>query len=99
MDAASETGTQIVLILFPTSRGTQLSVTNFGATVRRKGRKVGLDIHPHLLRNNFAKYYLIEGNGDFATLSRILGHSSVETTMKAYLDFTDKEIGRKYQKH
>lgn len=85
--------------LFPTSRGTQLSVTNFGATVRRKGRYVGLDIHPHLLRNNFAKYYLIEGNGDFATLSRILGHASVETTMKAYLDFTDKEIGRKYQKH
>ena len=85
--------------LFPTSRGTQLSVTNFGATVRRKGRKVGLDIHPHLLRNNFAKYYLVEGNGDFATLSRILGHSSVETTMKAYLDFTDEEIGRKYQKH
>ena len=85
--------------LFPTSRGTRLSVTNFEATVRRKGKHVGLGIHPHLLRNNFAKYYLIEGNGDFATLSRILGHASVETTMKAYLDFTDKEIGRKYQKH
>ena len=30
--------------LFPTSRGTQLSVTNFGATVRRQGRGVGLGI-------------------------------------------------------
>lgn len=57
--------------LFPTSRGTQLSVTNFWATVRKKGRRVGLDIHPHLLRNNFAKYYLIEGNGDLTTVSRI----------------------------
>ncbi len=85
--------------LFPTSRGTRLDVNNFEATVRRKGLSVGLSIHPHLLRNNFAKYYLIEGNGDFATLSRILGHSSVETTMKAYLDFTDKEIGKKYQRH
>lgn len=85
--------------LFPTTRGTKLNVTNFETTVRRKGRKVGLEVHPHLLRNNFAKYYLIEGNGDFATLSRLLGHSSVEVTMKAYLDFTDRELGRKYQKH
>lgn len=85
--------------LFPTIRGTKLNVTNFETTVRRKGRKVGLEVHPHLLRNNFAKYYLIEGNGDFATLSRLLGHSSVEVTMKAYLDFTDRELGRKYQKH
>lgn len=84
--------------LFPTSRGTQLTVTNFESTVRRKGRGVNLHVHPHLLRNNFAKYYLLN-NGDFATLSRILGHASVETTMKAYLDFSDREIGRKYQKH
>lgn len=84
--------------LFPTVRGTALKVTNFEATVKRKGREVGVDVHPHLLRNNFAKYYLMNG-GDFATLSRLLGHSSVEVTMKAYLDFTDSEIGKKYQKH
>lgn len=85
--------------LFPTTRGTKLDVTNFETTVRRKGKSIDLHVHPHLLRNNFAKYYLIEGNGDFATLSRILGHSSVETTMKAYLDLSDREIGKKYQKH
>ncbi len=60
---------------------------------------MGVSIHPHQLRNNFINYYLVEGNGDFATLSRILGHSSVDVTMKAYLDFTGQEIGRKYQKH
>lgn len=87
------------LYLFPTTRGTALAVTNFEGTVRRKGKSVGLNVHPHLLRNNFAKYYLINGNGDFVTLSRILGHATVETTMKAYLDFTDREISRKYQKH
>ena len=84
--------------LFPTSRGTQLDVTNFEGTVRRKGKSVGLNVHPHLLRNNFAKHYLLN-NGDFATLSRILGHADISTTMKAYLDFSDREIGRKYQKH
>lgn len=87
------------IYLFPTIRGTKLDVRNFERTLKQAGSKVGVNIHPHLLRNNFAKYYLIEGNGDFATLSRILGHSSVDVTMKAYLDFTDQEVARKYQKH
>ncbi|MFS0776048.1 tyrosine-type recombinase/integrase [Neobacillus sp. 3P2-tot-E-2] len=90
--------------LFPTIRGTKLDVRNFERSLKQAGNKVGVNIHPHLLRNNFAKYYLLGdnngyGGGDFATLSRILGHSSVDVTMKAYLDFTDQEVGRKYQKH
>lgn len=84
--------------LFPTTRGTMLEVTNFETTVRRKGKNLGLNVHPHLLRNNFAKYYLLNG-GDFVTLSRLLGHSSVEVTQRAYVDFTDGEVGRIYQKH
>lgn len=86
-------------LIFPTNRGTELKVSNFERTVKIVGNRAGIDVTPHLLRNNFAKYYLIEGGGDFATLSRILGHSDVEVTMKAYLDFTDKEVGKKYQKH
>ncbi|GAB6448533.1 hypothetical protein bcgnr5390_52210 [Bacillus luti] len=35
--------------------------------------------------------------GEWASLSRIFGHSSVEVTQKGYLDFTDSEIGKKYQ--
>jgi integrase/recombinase XerD len=84
--------------LFPTIRGTQLDIRNFEKTVREAGKKVGVSVHLHQLRNNFAKYYLLNG-GDFATLSRILGHSSVDVTMKAYLDFSDEEVGKKYQKH
>ncbi|MBU9724150.1 MULTISPECIES: tyrosine-type recombinase/integrase [Bacillaceae] len=84
--------------LFPTIRGTKLDIRNFERTVKMAGKKVGVDLHVHQLRNTFAKYYLLNG-GDFATLSKILGHSSVEVTMKAYLDFSDQEIGRKYHKH
>ncbi|MEH6949640.1 tyrosine-type recombinase/integrase [Bacillus sp. JJ634] len=84
--------------LFPTIRGTELEVRNFEKSLREAGKKVGVSIHPHQLRNNFAKYYLLNG-GDWVSLSRILGHSSVEVTQKAYLDFTDQEIGQKYQKH
>ncbi|QWU18480.1 integrase/recombinase XerD [Paenibacillus sophorae] len=84
--------------LFPTTRGTQLEIRNFEHALREAGRKVSISIHPHQLRNNFAKYYILN-NGDWFSLCRILGHSSVEVTQKAYLDFTDEEIGRKYQKH
>ncbi|WP_040912455.1 tyrosine-type recombinase/integrase [Lentibacillus jeotgali] len=84
--------------IFPTIRGTQLQIRNFEKSLRDAGKNVGVNIHPHQLRNNFAKYYLLNG-GDWFSLSRILGHSSVEVTQKAYLDFTDKEIGAKYQKH
>lgn len=84
--------------LFPTNRGTQLQIRNFEKTLREAGQKVGIEIHPHQLRNNFAKYYILNG-GDWFSLCRILGHSSVEVTMKAYLDFTNEEIGRKYQQH
>jgi integrase/recombinase XerD len=84
--------------LFPTTKGTQLAVRNYEWALREAGNKVGIDIHPHLLRNNFAKYYILNG-GDWFSLCRIMGHSSVEVTQKAYLDFTDEEIGKKYQQH
>jgi integrase/recombinase XerD len=84
--------------LFPTTRGTQLEIRNFEHALRKAGEKVSIHIHPHQLRNNFAKYYILN-NGDWFSLCRILGHSSVEVTQKAYLDFTDEEIGKKYQKH
>lgn len=84
--------------LFPTTRGTQLEVRNYERALREAGERVGVSIHPHQLRNNFAKYYILN-NGDWFSLCRILGHSSVEVTQKAYLDFTNDEIARKYQKH
>ncbi|OMF45542.1 tyrosine-type recombinase/integrase [Paenibacillus amylolyticus] len=84
--------------LFPTTKGTQLDVRNFERALRVAGERVNIHIHPHQLRNNFAKYYILNG-GDWFSLCRILGHSSVEVTQKAYLDFSDEEIARKYQKH
>ncbi|MCM3747315.1 site-specific integrase [Paenibacillus pasadenensis] len=84
--------------LFPTTTGTQLEIRNFEKALRDAGKRARVEIHPHQLRNNFAKYYILNG-GDWFTLSRILGHSSVEVTQKAYLDFTDNEISKKYQRH
>jgi integrase/recombinase XerD len=86
------------IYLFPTTRGTQLKPHLYEKALREVGRSIDVSVHPHQLRNNFAKYYILNG-GDWFTLSRILGHSSVEVTQKAYLDFSDVEIRQKYQTH
>lgn len=70
--------------------------TNFKNYIRRVGIKE--NISPHAIRNNFAKRCLMSGM-DIYTLSRILGHSSVTVTEKAYLDLTDADIGVNYQRY
>lgn len=84
--------------VFPTNRGTKLRIEGVERSFRLRSRDVGLQVTPHLLRNNFAKRYLING-GDLATLSRLLGHASIEITSQIYLDFADKEVMQKYRQH
>ncbi|MCR8745240.1 tyrosine-type recombinase/integrase [Romboutsia lituseburensis] len=87
------------LLLFPTNRGTDLKVTNFERNFRVYKERSGIEknISPHGLRNNFAKRFLMSG-GDIFTLSKILGHSSVTVTEKAYLDLTVTDIRKNYQR-
>jgi integrase/recombinase XerD len=85
-------------LLFPTTKGTNLTVHSFEKQLRDAGKRIGLEVHPHQIRNNFARQYLLNG-GDFFTLSRILGHSSVTVTEQAYMDLTREEIAKKYQYH
>lgn len=86
--------------LFPVkASGMSVTVSNFEANFKEYLRRAGLKetITPHCLRNNFAKRCLMNGM-DIYTLSRLLGHSSVTVTEQAYLDLTDEDIGRRYQK-
>jgi integrase/recombinase XerD len=80
--------------LFCTKRGNPLRVEYFEKNFRQYGERVGLDVHPHMLRHNFAKRCLMAGM-DIYTLSRILGHSSVITTEKTYLQLINKDDLRK----
>lgn len=83
--------------LFCTSKGNPPLIRTFERKLKDYGARVGLkDIHPHQLRNNFAKRFLMSG-GNIYTLSKILGHSSVKVTEQAYLDLTDADIRRNYQ--
>lgn len=85
--------------LFPTKESgapvkLQTFETNFRKYINRAGIKK--EVSPHALRNNFAKRCILAGM-DIYTLSRILGHSSVTITEKAYLDLTDQDVKRCYQ--
>ncbi|WP_081896979.1 tyrosine-type recombinase/integrase [Clostridium sp. KNHs214] len=83
--------------LFCTTKGTPMLIRTFERKLKDYGIRVGLkDIHPHQLRNNFAKRFLMAG-GNIYTLSQILGHSSVKVTEQAYLDLTDADIRKNYQ--
>lgn len=85
--------------LFPTkATGLPVEIRTFEANFRRYIQRSDIrkDVSPHTLRNNFAKRCLMAGM-DTYTLSRILGHSSVTVTEKAYLDLTDVDLRRRYQ--
>lgn len=86
-------------LLFPTVRNTEFQVHSFESNLTKYAEKAQLkDVHPHMFRNNFAKRFLLSG-GDIYTLSRILGHSSVEVTEKEYLDLDIHDLKKQYSEH
>ena len=87
--------------LFPVkASGLCVGVSNFETNFKGYLRWAGLKetITPHCPRNDFAKRCLMNGM-DIYTLSKLLGHSNVTITEKAYLDLTDEDIGKRYQNY
>ena len=61
----------------------------FKRAVKRAGIQVR--VRPHDLRHTFASNYLQSGQGTLADLSKILGHTSLKTTM-IYAHFELKHL-------
>lgn len=62
--------------------GNDLSVRGVESMVARYGVKADLPgLHPHALRHTYA-YSLVDAGVDIATIARLLGHRSVQTTMR-----------------
>lgn len=59
-------------------------------------RLVGLDFNPHLYRHAAVFFYLQEHPGDYETARQLLGHTSVETTMKFYAAFEAIAARKRY---
>ncbi len=77
--------------LFPGRQGGPMSLRNVNYIVARIGRKAGIrtpnpryrEIGPHLLRHSFARNWKRAG-GSLESLQKILGHSSLKTTLDVY---------------
>ena len=68
--------------------------------LKRRAKQAGVKGHvnPHSFRHAFARDYILSG-GDLATLSQLMGHSSILVTKKYYARFNVKELQEKHARH
>lgn len=67
--------------------------------LKRIGERAGVSspVNPHAFRHGFAKKYL-ENGGDLASVSRLMGHSSVAVTAHFYAIFTSDELDDRHKR-
>ena len=64
--------------------------------VKKYGKMIGVDIHPHTYRHSFAINW-VRQNQDLRRLQLLLGHSSLAVT-PGYLQFKDVDIMDAYNR-
>jgi integrase len=80
--------------LFPGPQGGPRSKTAMSDAIRRGMRRAGLEMNPHLFRHAIAKIATDADPGAYLAVSRVLGHSTLDTTMAHYLGAGTKASGR-----
>ena len=65
--------------LFINYKGEKLTERSVQKIIKFVGEKIGLDIHPHLLRHTFATDLLNKG-ADIRMIQELLGHENLDTT-------------------
>src|SRR5690606_26878241 len=72
----------------------------FNAYLQEIGDLCGIQkkLHHHLARKPFSVSIALANNVPVETLSRMLGHSSINVTLNAYASITDQKISEDFQK-
>jgi integrase len=83
--------------LFPAKNGSCVSCGVLSQGISQVTKKyVGVEINPHLFRHIAAKLYLDRNPGDYETIRRVLGHTSLSTTVKFYAGMETAAATRRY---
>ncbi len=76
--------------LFLSNRKKPFTRQGMWKVIKKKFRKLGLDIKPHMLRHMFATH-MIENGANIRAVQEMLGHESVVTT-QIYTEITDNSL-------
>ena len=77
--------------------GTPLDKPCIYSLFRKLKAKTGIDVHPHLFRSTYGSILYAETK-DIEFTRESLGHSSVQTTINAYVRTTDDEVLEQWSK-
>ncbi len=81
--------------LFPGITGGIRARSQFGEGLSHAFRKdTGLELNPHLIRHAIAKIVIDRDPGAYLSVSRVLGHASLSTTLGHYLGTETKAAAR-----
>ena len=87
-------------MLFPSADGGHKRLPVLSEQIRKcAGLRCGIEINPHLFRHLAAKIYLDAFPGSYEIIRMLLGHKSIDTTIRTYCGTEFAHAFRQYDAH